>query len=142
MPYRQSLWRYQVFVENVDTGQYIDLGIADEFTGGSKTAESEDFSRGDGTTQPLGGDAKREPGTATYLYTEAVHAVFRIIDRGVGAAKVRVVATPTDDNRMPWANPYTMVGMLTTAPLPEGGGGKNAAATIALNMSLQTELAA
>lgn len=140
MPYRQALWRRQVFVQALD-GSWLDLGITDDWTGGKKSSDPEVYMKGDGTTVNLGGDTSREDGTAKYLYDEKIHAIFRKLDEAVGSGAVRVISTPTDDRRVAWANPYTMTGKLAGLDQPESGGGKNAGAQIELTLNLDDDLA-
>lgn len=142
MANRKSLLRRQIQVL-VRSGQWINVGIADKYTGGDLKVEGgEDYPRGDGTTVPMGGDQSREDATATFLQDAYFWSIQPELEEVAGEPNnVRVVCTPLNGRRTPLVGgrTYTLTGGLMGVGEPEGGGGENGAAEVPLMLSLNTK---
>jgi hypothetical protein len=135
MPYRQSQWRTDVVVGG------FHLGLADKWDGGDKSADTTTYPRASGDVA-LGGKATRADGTATYLYDEQLHAIFKALDSGVGSLNARITRTPTGDDGTPFpGGAFTLTGHLKAVPMPAGDYGSNDGATVDLQFALDTALA-
>lgn len=135
MPYRQSQWHTYINVGG------FDLGRADKWSGGEKTSDNGTYPRADGDTD-LGGRASRGDGTATYLYDEKLHAVFKQLDSGVGSLRAVITRVPVGDDGTPFAGGgFTLRGKLKEVPMPDGDYSSNDGAEVELQFSLEAALA-
>lgn len=135
MPYRQSQWRTDVTI-----GPYP-LGLADKWAGGGSDSDTSTYPRASGDVQ-LGGKKTREDGTATYLYDEAMHAVYKAIDRGAGNLGAVIVRTPLGDDGTPYAGgAFTLKGKVKGVSMPEGDYGSNDGAEVEITFTLDADLA-
>lgn len=135
MPYRQSLWRTDITVGGMH------LGLADAWTGGEKTSDSNTYARATGRIN-LGAEATRGDGTATYLYDERLHAIFKALDRGVGTLNAIITRTPLGDDGTPFAGGgYTLTGKLKEVPQPDGSYDSSDGATVELQFALDAPMA-
>ena len=134
MAYKQSNWRTQIVVGG------FDLGLADKWQGGEKTADNTAYRTRKGQRQ-LGGVPERGDGTATYLFTEELAQVFRQLDAGVGSLDALVTRTPCGDDGTPFSTgSYTMEGKLKEVPQPEDDVSSSDGATVELQFSLNADL--
>lgn len=140
MPYRNSLWRTQVSVG--PTGRELNLGRADRFTGGNKTADGGTYERAEGTVA-LGGRPSREDATATWLFDETMNTVYRQIDNGVGEWRAIIIRTPLNDDRtaMVGAPAITLRGQVTGLSMPDTDYSSNDGAEVEITFNLDAPLA-
>jgi hypothetical protein len=139
MPYRQSLWRTQVSVG--PTGREYDLGPADKWAGGGGTSDANSYPRANGSVA-LGGRKTRDDGTATYLYDEKMHSLYRTLDNGVGMFRAVIVRTPLKDDGSPMlGGGFTMTGGLAGISEPDTDYGSNDGAEVELSFNLDAPLA-
>jgi hypothetical protein len=136
MPYRQSLWATDVTVAGVH------LGLADKWSGGEKTSDSNMYMRAGGNVN-LGARATRGDGTATFLVDETLDSQLRALDSGVGQSDAVIVRYALrDDGITPMTGRrYTLTGKLKEVPQPDGDYGSSDGATVDLQFSLDADLA-
>jgi hypothetical protein len=136
MPYRQSLWRTDLTIEDIGP-----LGPADKWEGGEKTSDTSDYPRASGSVA-LGGRASREDGTATYLYDERFHASYKTIERGVGRLRVVITRTPLGDDGTAFAGGgYTLTGRVKSLTMPGTDYGSNDGAEVEIGIQLDADFA-
>lgn len=135
MPYRQSQWRTDVTV-----GQ-IALGLADKWSGGESDSDGTVYPRASGDVQ-LGGKKTRSDGTATFLYDEVLHNVYKQIDQGAGVMACTIVRTPVGDDGTPFpGGALTLKGKVKGLSMPEGDYGSNDGAEVEITFTLDADLA-
>lgn len=142
MAHRKSQLRRQIQLLNPQNSQWVDVGIADKFTGGDLKTEAETYPRGDGTKLKLGGDLERENATAVYLLDGRFAAILPIVERAAGlTGNIRVLTTKIGDDKRPdpTFRPYTLTGGLLGVSEPESGGGENGGAEVTLSLELDEE---
>lgn len=139
MPYRQSNWRTQVSVG--PTGREINLGLTDRFSGGNKTSDTTSYERASGSVA-LGGRPSREDATATWLYDEAMHAIYKTIDAGVGVYKCVIIRTPEADDGTPYpGGALTFTGSVTGLSMPDTDYSSNDGAEVEITFNLDAPIA-
>lgn len=90
----------------------------------------------------LGGKKTRDEGTATFLYDEAMHAVFKDIDRGSGSMPAVIVRTPLGDDKTPMVgSAITLKGIVKGVSMPDGDYGSNDGAEVEIVFTLDADLA-
>lgn len=138
-PTRVDTWLVNVQVENVVTGNLINLGTWDKKTGGAKTAGASTYRPGGmGPPVSLGAQPTTSNVVVSRLYRLGRdHEMAQMLLSGVGMADMIVTQQPLDIEGSTYGRPIVTKGKLDRCTLPEPDSEANTAAMIELEMVVE-----